>query len=297
MIRIGIDLGGTKIEIIALAEDGSTLCRSRVPTPAGDYPATISTIGDLVRSIELKLGTSGTLGIGSPGALDPTTGLLRNSNSVVLNGKRLQADIESEVMRSVRVANDANCLALSEAVDGAGRDAPVVFAAILGTGVGGGIAVDRKVLQGKNVVAGEWGHNPLPGAELEADVMRCYCGRYGCIETFLSGPNLARYYTMATGKTATAPEIALAAANGDAAASRILATYEDRLARALAVIVNILDPDMFVLGGGVSNIDRLFENVPLLVRQYTINDSVAVTLARALHGDSSGVRGAAWLWD
>jgi fructokinase len=297
MVRLGIDLGGTKIEIIALAEDGATLYRSRVPTPSRSYSGVVCAIGDLVRHIEGELGRTGTLGVGSPGAIDPATDLIRNSNSVVLNGKPLLRDIESEVGRHVRIANDANCLALSESVDGSGKDARVVFAAILGTGVGGGISVNRTVLQGKNLIAGEWGHNPLPGAECEDDVVRCYCGRYGCIETFLSGPNLARYYTIATGRSATASEIATAAERGDPIASRTLSIYEDRLARALAQVANILDPDVFVLGGGVSNIDRLFDNVPELVRRYTINASVSVTLTRAIHGDSSGVRGAAWLWN
>lgn len=295
-MRIGVDLGGTKIEAIALADDGSELIRRRVPTPAGDYSGTLDAIARLVGSIELDLDTRGTIGIGTPGALDRSQGWLRNSNSVVLNGKPLLRDLEARLQREIRIENDANCFALSEAVDGAGKNARVVFGVILGTGVGGGIVVDGRILTGRNNIAGEWGHNSLPWprpAELPGPP--CYCGKRGCIETFLSGPGLAREFAELTGDTLTAAEI-LARADSDVPARAATATYEDRLARALALVVNLLDPDAIVLGGGLSNAKRLYRNVPPLVESYVISRPVDIRMLPAMHGDSSGVRGAARLW-
>jgi len=296
-VRLGIDLGGTKIEIIALSDDGAVLCRRRVATPAHDYAAIVEAIATLVRSVEGELGCSGTLGIGTPGALTRGTGLLKNSNSTALNGKPLQRDIEHAVGRPIRLANDANCLTLSEAIDGAGRSARVVFGAILGTGVGGGIAVEQRILEGRNTIAGEWGHNELPWrTESERPGRLCYCGKNGCIETFLSGPGLAADFNERTQRTMSARDIAAAADAGDVQARDALAIYEDRLARGLAHVVNIIDPDTIVLGGGLSNVERLYRNVPALIEKYVISAPVSITIARAEHGDSSGVRGAAWLW-
>ena len=296
-MRLGIDLGGTKIEIVALADDGAVLCRRRIATPAHDYRAIVDAIATLVHSVEGELGCSGTLGIGTPGALTPSTGLLKNSNSTALNGKPLQRDIEQAVGRPIRLANDTNCLTLSEAIDGAGRSARVVFGAILGTGVGGGIAVEQRILEGRNNLAGEWGHNPLPWAtEAERPGRACYCGKRGCIETFLSGPGFAADFSERTGRTMTARDIAAAADAEDERALEAFALYEDRLARGLAHVVNIIDPDTIVLGGGLSNVARLYRNVPALVEKYVLSAPVSVTIAPAEHGDSSGVRGAAWLW-
>lgn len=296
-MKIGVDLGGTKIEIVALAGNGVELIRRRIPTPAGDYDAIVNAIGHLVRNVESELGQESTVGIGTPGAIDASTGLLKNSNSTVLNGKPLRRDIEARLAREIRIANDANCLALSEATDGAGTAFDVVFAAILGTGVGGGIAIHRRVIAGRNNIAGEWGHNPLPwrgaGEELGP---RCYCGKRGCIETFLSGPAFAGEFRAATGKLATPQAIAGAASSGDADAVAALSRYEDRLARALAHVVNILDPDVIVLGGGLSNISRLYDNVPRLILRHVFSQPAEVRVVRAAHGDSSGVRGAAWLY-
>jgi fructokinase len=296
-VRIGVDLGGTKIEIVALSADGSEVVRRRSATPAGDYGGTVAAVASLVSSVEEEVGQRATVGVGSPGAIVPSTGLLRNSNSVVLNGTPLQRDIESALRREIRIANDANCFALSEAVDGAGAGESVVFGVILGTGVGGGIVVGRKVLPGRNNVAGEWGHNPLPWADAaEQPGPRCYCGKRGCIETFLSGPGFAADFTKRTGRERSAIEIATAGERGDREACDALAAYEDRLARGLAHVVNLIDPGIIVLGGGLSNIARLYENVPELIQRYTISAPVDVRLVPAAHGDSSGVRGAAWLW-
>ncbi|HEX6362799.1 MAG TPA: ROK family protein [Albitalea sp.] len=276
-MRIGIDLGGTKIEGIALDEAGRTLVRRRVPTPQGDYGGTVSAIAALVRSIEADAGRRGTVGVGIPGALSRVSGRVKNANSTCLIGRPLHGDLEAALAREVRLANDANCFALSEAVDGAGRDARVVFGVILGTGVGGGIVVDGRVLEGPNAIAGEWGHNPLPlPGEEDRPLRPCYCGRAGCIETYLCGPALQR--------------------EGGAASEAALGRYEARLARALAGVINLLDPDVVVLGGGVSNVDRLYANVPRLWGAHVFSDHVATRLAKAVHGDSSGVRGAAWLW-
>jgi fructokinase len=296
-MRLGVDLGGTKIEIVALSADGSEVVRRRVGTPANDYAATVGALTSLVLEVEEELGGRGSVGIGSPGAIVPSSGLLRNSNSTVLNGRPLKRDIERALDREVRIANDANCFALSEAVDGAGARAQIVFGVILGTGVGAGITVNRQILTGHNAVAGEWGHNPLPWSETgERPGPVCYCGKRGCIETFVSGPALAQEFGQRTGRNLTPGEIALAAARADPQALAMLALWENRLARGLAHVVNILDPDAIVLGGGLSNIDRLYENVPALIGRYVISQPVNVPLLRAAHGDSSGVRGAAWLW-
>jgi fructokinase len=284
-MRIGVDLGGTKIEAIAL--DGPReVARRRVPTPRGDYEATISTVATLVRG----LGT-GTVGVGIPGALSRVSGLVKNANSTWLIGRPLKQDLEKAIGREVRLENDANCFALSEATDGAGAGTEVVFGVILGTGVGGGIVAHGKVLSGPNAIAGEWGHNPLPApAPEDLPLPACYCGRSGCIETYLSGPALARDHEEATGKRLPAEQVATL--GGDA-----LGRYEKRLARALASVINVLDPDVIVLGGGMSNVERLYTEVPRLWSKHVFSDHVATRLVRNAHGDSSGVRGAAWLWE
>ena len=287
-VRIGIDLGGTKIEGIALDDAGQVLVRRRVPTPRGDYAGTVAAIAALVREIESATGARGTVGVGIPGALSRVTGLVKNANSTWLNGRPLQSDLETALQRPVRLANDANCFALSEAVDGAGRGARVVFGVILGTGVGGGIVVDGRLLEGPNAIAGEWGHNPLPLPQDDDLPLRpCWCGRAGCIETYLCGPALQREREI-DGEPAFAREV-----RGDEAA---FARYEARLARALAGVINLLDPDVIVLGGGVSNVDRLYDSVPRLWQAHVFSDHVATRLEKHVHGDSSGVRGAAWLW-
>jgi len=296
-LRIGVDLGGTKIEVIALTEDGREQFRQRVPTPAGDYVVTLRAVAELVRAMERELGEPSSVGIGTPGAISRATGLLKNANSTCLNGRPVKQDLETLLGRDVRIANDANCFALSEATDGAARDAEVVFGVILGTGVGGGIVVARRLLVGANAIAGEWGHNPLPlPREQELPLPDCYCGRQGCIETYLSGPGMAALHAAATGTVLSPPEIVARAAAGDECAECTLQLYEDRLARSLANVINILDPDMIVLGGGMSNIDRLYTNVPRLWQRHLFSDRVDTKLARNHHGDSSGVRGAAWLW-
>ena len=293
-MRIGIDLGGTKIAAVALDETGVELDRRRVTTPAGDYRATVDAVALLVKSIEQELGATGTVGIGTPGAISPTSGLLRNSNSVALNGMPLDRDISAAVGRDVRIANDANCFALSEAVDGAGEGARTVFGVILGTGVGGGLAVDGKVLVGPNAIAGEWGHNQLPD---QPGVSRsCYCGRVDCVEQYLSGPALAREYLNETGAVVTAAEVAVLAGS-DAVAVGSLDRYAIRLAKALSAVINIVDPDVIVLGGGLSNIEMLYDRVPSLWSEWIFSDAVATRLVPNRHGDSSGVRGAAWLFD
>jgi fructokinase len=295
--RIGIDLGGTKIEIAALDRAGEVLIRRRAATPAGDYAATLRSIASLVSGVEAELGRRCSVGVGTPGALDPSSGLLRNSNSTVLNGNPLARDLESALGREIRIANDANCLALSEAIDGAAQDANFVFAAILGTGVGGGVAVGKRVVPGRNNVAGEWGHNPLPWpAPNELPGPLCYCGKHGCIETFLCGPAFSAEFARATGRTLSAIEICSAAEADDAQSLAALATYEDRLGRALAAVVNLLDPDAIVLGGGLSNVERLYTNVPAAVERYAICRPIDIKLLPARWGDSSGVRGAAWLY-
>lgn len=296
-VRIGIDLGGTKTEVIALAENGETLLRDRVATVADDYEATLTTIKQLVERVERTLNTTGSVGIGTPGAISPQTGLLKNSNSTWLNGKPLQKDIEQRLQRSVRLANDANCFALSEAIDGAAQNARVVFGVIVGTGTGAGIVVDKKVLTGPNAIAGEWGHNPVPWPSAdELPGPPCYCGKRGCIETFLSGPGLAKEFFNVTGTQYSAEDIAQQAEAGDVNARAALKRYETRMAKCLASIINVLDPDIIVLGGGMSNIERLYPNVPKLWGKYVFSDTVVTRLVAPLYGDSSGVRGAAWLW-
>ena len=352
-MRIGIDLGGSKIEIIALGDAGEVLLRERVATPQGDYPATVRAIAGLVEAAELRVGARGTVGVGIPGAESRASGLIKNANSTCLIGRPLKRDLEALLGREVRIANDANCFALSEAADGAGAGARAVFGVILGTGVGGGIVVDGKVLTGANAIAGEWGHNRLPpdscptagfaqpagfdGAEQcsakpclrpegagdsasplrgsgvpavpalgrpgganPAAEPRCYCGRQGCVELYLSGPGLAADHCRSLGNPGGAElqaiDIAARAAAGDAACDATLRRYEARLARALAQVINLLDPDVIVLGGGLSNIDRLYRNVPRLWAEHVFSDQVATRLVKHRHGDSSGVRGAAWLW-
>jgi fructokinase len=292
-VRIGVDLGGTKIEVAALSHTGREVLRRRVATPQGDYPATVAAVVSLVEEAERELSTRASVGIGIPGALSTKTGLVKNANSTCLIGRPLKDDLERALAREVRIANDANCFALSEALDGAAAGARIVFGVILGTGVGGGIVVDRQVLAGANAIAGEWGHNPLPAlTDADRPPPRCYCGRDGCIETYLSGPALERDH----GAGLDAAQIAQRAEAGDAACGAALARYEERLARALAGVINILDPDVIVLGGGLSNIARLVDNVPRLWRKHVFSDHVATRLARNRHGDSGGVRGAAWLW-
>ena len=295
--RIGIDLGGTKTEVVVLDADGNCLHRRRADTPSHSYRGILDLIASLAQEAARIAGRGAPVGIGTPGSPSPTTGLMRNSNTTSLNGKPLLRDLAKALGREVRLANDANCFALSEAVDGAGRDGRVVFGAILGTGTGGGIVVDRKLLVGANAVAGEWGHNPLPwpvGDERPGPP--CYCGKRGCIETFLSGPGLARDHHGTGGPRLDAAEITKDAAAGDARAQASLERYAERLARALSVVVNLLDPDVIVLGGGLSNIDYLYEAVPQYWSDHVFSDRVATRLSKAQHGDSSGVRGAAWLW-
>jgi fructokinase len=285
-LRIGIDLGGTKIEALALDAVGREVFRKRIPSPRGDYAATISAISFLASEIG-----EGSVGIGIPGALSQVTGSVKNANSTWLIGKPLKEDLEKALGRPVRLENDANCFALSEATDGAGKGAAVVFGVILGTGVGGGIVVKGKVLAGANAIAGEWGHNPLPlpGAQ-DLPLPDCYCGRAGCIETYLSGPGLVRDHELRTGRRLPPEQIVSLGAQS-------LERYVERLARALASVINLLDPDVIVLGGGMSKVGRLYTEVPRLWRRYVFSDHVATRLAPPVHGDSSGVRGAAWLWD
>jgi len=295
--RVGVDLGGTKIEVLALDAQGRERHRRRVATPQGDYDATLGAIAALVREADEALGVRANVGVGTPGSISRATGLLRGANSVCLNGRPIREDLARRLGRDVRVTNDANCFALSEAVDGAGAGAEVVFGVILGTGVGAGVVVRGEVLDGPNGIAGEWGHNPLPWPrDDERPGAMCFCGRRGCIETFLSGPGLARDHRAATGAD-LAPEAILASArDGDAACEATLVRYEERLARALAHVINILDPDVIVLGGGLSNLERLYASVPALWGPWVFSDRVDTRLARHRHGDASGVRGAAWLW-
>lgn len=296
-MRIGVDLGGTKIEFAAISGDGRMLQRNRVPTPVGDYRATVAAIRAGVFAIERDLGRSGTVGVGIPGAVSPATGRIKNANSIWLIGKPLNSDLERALERPVRLANDANCFTLSEAVDGAGKDDDVVFGVILGTGVGGGIVIDGRTVTGRNAIAGEWGHNPLPWPEpSDGPGEQCYCGLSGCVETHLSGPALARAYLTAAGAEVPAIDVAERAAQGEAAAEAVLADYERKLARALAQVINILDPGVIVLGGGLSNMKRLYDTVPRLWQEWIFFDTVTTRLLPPRHGDSSGVRGAAWLW-
>jgi fructokinase len=296
-MRIGIDLGGTKIEGIVLAPDGFELARERVPTPQGDYRGTLVAVTALVNSLEDSCGRQCPVGIGMPGSWSRATGLVKNANSVCLNGQPLQRDLEAMLGRTLRFANDADCLALSEATDGAAAGAAVVFGVIIGTGTGGGIVVRGELLSGPNGIAGEWGHNPLPWPRPdELPGFACYCGLQGCIETWLSGPGLARAYLQRQGEALEASEIARRAGAGDVPALEMLERYIDRMARALASVINILDPDVIVLGGGVSNVQQLYSAVPARWGRYVFSDQVDTRLVPAHYGDSSGVRGAAWLW-
>ena len=297
-LRLGIDLGGSKIECIALDTGGGELLRTRVDTPQGDYAATIEAIAGLVAEAERRLGQRGSVGIATPGSLSRATGRLKNSNSVCLNDRPLLHDLQQRLGRELRIANDANCFALSEATDGAAAGARSVFGVILGTGVGGGIVVDGRVLDGPNGIAGEWGHNPLPRIDDDdSPLPQCYCGRSGCIETYLSGPGMAAEHRRRGGTALSAAQIARGAAAGDGACAATIERYCERLARSLATVINILDPEVIVIGGGVSNIDALYEQVPQRWAAHVFSDDVRTRLVRHRHGDSSGVRGAAWLWN
>lgn len=297
-IRIGIDLGGTKTEVIALDIGGEELFRKRVSTIANDYAASIETVVALVNETENFLKSSGTVGIGTPGAISPRTGLIKNGNSTWLNGKPFKTDLEAALGRPVKMANDANCFALSESIDGSAADGEVVFGVILGTGAGGGIVVSKHILVGPNAIAGEWGHNPLPWPDAEeVPGPACFCGKSGCVETFLSGPGLARDYAQLYDEDKSAHDIAALAVQGNENAGTVMERYERRLAKSLASVINVIDPDIVVLGGGLSNIERLYRNVPKLWLQYIFSDDVLTRLVPPRYGDSSGVRGAAWLWN
>ncbi|HCU0294498.1 TPA: fructokinase [Citrobacter sedlakii] len=299
-MRIGIDLGGTKTEVIALGEAGEQLFRHRLPTPREDYQQTIETIATLVAMAERATGQTGTVGIGIPGSLSPYTGVVKNANSTWLNGQPFDRDLCARLQREVRLANDANCLAVSEAVDGAAAGAQTVFAVIIGTGCGAGVALNGRAHIGGNGTAGEWGHNPLPW--MDEDELRyreevpCYCGKQGCIETFISGTGFATDYHRLSGHPLQGSDIMQRVAAQDPVAELALSRYELRLAKSLAHVVNILDPDAIVLGGGMSNVDRLYKTVPTLIKQFVFVGECETPIRKALHGDSSGVRGAAWLW-
>lgn len=296
-IRIGVDLGGTKIEAIALEGDGTIRVRRRVPAPRGDYRATVTALRDLVQAVESEAGSTGPIGVGIPGTISPATGLIKNANSVWLIDHPLDRDLVEATGRPVRLANDANCFALSEASDGAGAGHGVVFGAILGTGCGSGLVVNGHVVTGPNSIAGEWGHNPLPWPQSdELPGPKCYCGKYGCQETYMAGTGLERDFREQTGREMKGAEIVAAAESGDLQAEAALQRYEHRLARGLAAIINIVDPDIVVLGGGMSNQARLYRNVPKLWGAFVFSDTVVTPLVKNRHGDSSGVRGAAWLW-
>lgn len=296
-MRIGIDLGGTKIEALALDDDGVELGRIRRETPQNDYPAAINAIVEVVGEAESRYGPATTIGAGTPGAIDPISGLLKNSNSVALNGHPLDIDLAEAMQREIRIANDADCFTVSEAHDGAGANADPVFGVILGTGVGGGVVANGSLVGGPNRIAGEWGHNRLPWMESdEVPGPECYCGKRGCVELYLSGPGMAADHRRRGGATISPAEIVTQAAAGDEIAQKTLTVYYDRLARGLAMVINVLDPEVIVLGGGVSNVDSIYEEVPRLWGQYVFSTSVLTRLVKAAHGDSSGVRGAAWLW-
>jgi fructokinase len=305
-VRLGVDLGGTKIELLALGDGGRELWRKRAPTPAGDYQKTIDQIASLVAAADQALGQRGTVGVGIPGTISPATGLVKNSNSLCLIGHALDKDLEQRVGRPVRTANDADCFALSEAADGAAAGADSVFGVILGTGVGGGLVHKKQIIRGPNAITGEWGHNPLPwprvwalprgGSVDERPGPMCYCGRPGCVELFLSGPGFSRDHEAASGEKLSAVEIVAAAAAGQADAAASLDRYLDRLARSLAIVINIFDPAVIVLGGGLSQIDVLYDEVPKRWARWIFSDTVVTRLVRPRYGDASGVRGAAWLW-
>lgn len=293
---LGIDLGGTKIEIIALDEEGNVLLRRRQPSPRGSYQGTLEALRDLIAETEFELGAKGTLGFGTPGAISPATGLLKNSNSTWLNGRPFDRDLKACLGRDLAMANDADCLALSEATDGAAAGAGSVFCVIIGTGVGGGLVIRGQPLYGPNAIAGEWGHNQLPWSKLEElPGPACYCGLSGCIETWLSGPGMAKDHLAMTGKAVDPPVIVKAAEAGDEEAEATLCRYEDRLARGLSMVINILDPEVIVLGGGLSKLARLYESIPKIWQHYVFSDTVRTKLRAPVHGNSSGVRGAAWL--
>jgi fructokinase len=295
-MRIGIDLGGTKIEGIALGDDGAELTRVRVATPQ-DYRLTVDAIVGVVRTIEERTGSRGSVGVGIPGAIVPSTGLVKNANSTRLIGQPLGRDLERELDRPVRLMNDANCFAISEAADGAAAGAGVVFGVILGTGVGGGIVIHGRGLDGANLIAGEWGHNSLPWPSVdELPGPECYCGRRGCIEAWISGPSFERDHERVTGQRLSSREIVHAASSGDAKSSSTMRRYHERLARSLSSVINLLDPDVIVLGGGMSNISGLERSVGALLPRWVFSDTVETRVVKNMHGDSSGVRGAAWLW-
>ncbi len=298
MLRLGIDLGGSKIEAIVLDPSGSELLRNRIPTPCGDYVATLHAIASLVQEAESKLGDSCSIGICIPGTLSPDNGLVKNANSVCLIGHPLNQDLERILRRPIKIANDADCFTVSEARDGAGKDFNTVFGVILGTGVGGGIVVAKQLLSGPNRIAGEWGHNPLPWPTGEdSPQFDCYCGKQGCIETYLCGPALCRRYQLQQPQGVTnVQSLMMKVQQGDAKAAACFAIYCRQLAKSLASIINVLDPDIIVLGGGLSNIAALYHQVPELLNDYVFSDRVNTKIKPALHGDSSGVRGAAWLW-
>lgn len=296
-MRIGIDLGGTKIELVALGPGGEVIWRERVPTPKDDYEATILAMRDLVLRAEDQLGDRGSVGVAIPGTISTRTGLVKNANSTKLIGHPLDKDLSTAVGRPVRVANDANCFVLSEATDGAGKGAHTVFGIIAGTGVGGGVAVDGHILVGANGIAGEWGHNPLPRpSHDEIPGPACYCGKRGCIEAWQSGPAMARQFEEHTGRALAATEIAEAAENGDAAAKALMEAFYDRFARAISTVVNIIDPDVVVFGGGLSKIEGLYRELPERIMRYAFTPEGPTCVLKNVHGDSSGVRGAAWLW-
>ncbi len=296
-MRIGIDLGGTKIEALALGADGRERGRIRVATPRHQYDETLKTIAELVHALETNLGERGTVGVGIPGTVMRPSGLVKNANSTWLNGQALERDLTAVLDRAVRCENDANCLALSEATDGSGAGYRVVFAVILGTGCGGGLAIEGRVHEGRHSVAGEWGHNSLPWPRLdEVPGPPCYCGRSGCIETWISGTALGNDYARATGRSLSGKEVAEAAERGDAEAAAALRRLEDRIARGFASLVNVIDPDVIVVGGGLSQWSSLYRNVPPLLESYGFGGGIHTPIVAAQHGDSSGVRGAAWLW-
>ncbi len=296
-VRIGIDLGGTKIEAAAFDRSGAERFRQRLPTPSGDYAGTVKAIAQLAAAADGALRTQASIGVGIPGTISPATGLIKNANSVCLIGHALDKDLEAAIGRPVRLANDADCFALSEAIDGAGADASIVFGAILGTGAGSGVVINRQLVRGPNAITGEWGHNPLPWPQAdELPGPDCYCGLRGCNEVFISGTGLAGDYARATGKNLTAAEVVALSESSDAAAEASMLRYIDRLARATATVINFIDPHVIVLGGGVSKVSRLYTEVPKLWPKYVFSDTVVTKLLPPVHGDAGGVRGAAWLW-
>lgn len=297
IIRLGIDLGGTKIEVLVISDDGKELFRSRIATPKESYHKIIGAITALIEIAEKSVKQECSIGICTPGSLSPITALLRNSNTTCLNGQPFKQDLQQSICREIRLENDANCFVLSEAMDGAAQDAHTVFGVIIGTGTGGGLVVNKQVLIGNNAIAGEWGHNPLPWPnDGELELTNCWCGHRGCIETFLSGPGLEDDFKRATGKKLNAENIAALVLQADAAAEEVFMCYENRMARSLAHIINLFDPDVIVLGGGMSNLKRLYKNVPKIWQQWVFSDCVNTKLIPPKYGDSSGVRGAAWLW-